>query len=48
MAGVAKMRYAGATAIEAMNWDYKELSAEAFLQRAFQAAQKLEQLRHRT
>ncbi|MEN6419291.1 MAG: TIM barrel protein [Clostridiaceae bacterium] len=45
MAGVAKMRYTGATAIEAMNWNYKELSVEDFLQKAFQAAQKLERLR---
>ena len=47
MAGVANMGYAGATAIEAMNWNYKALSAEEFLQKAFDSALSLERLRRR-
>lgn len=34
-----------ATAIEAMNWDYKHLSAEEFLQEAFERAKRLEALK---
>lgn len=37
--------YTGATAIEAMNWDYKDLSAEEFLHEAFERAKKLEVLK---
>ena len=37
--------YSGATAIEAMNWDYKDLSAEEFLHKAFERAKKLEVLK---
>ncbi len=38
--------YSGATAIEAMNWDYEDLPAEKFLQEAFERAKRLESLRH--
>lgn len=45
MKKVAETGYSGATAIEAMNWDYKDLSAEEFLQKAFERAKRLEALR---
>lgn len=45
MQNIAKTGYAGATAIEAMNWDYKDLSAKDFLQRAFERAKRLEALK---
>jgi sugar phosphate isomerase/epimerase len=48
MKRIAESGYQGATAIEAMNWDYGALSAEAFLQKAFLAAHKLEQMRIRS
>ena len=38
--------YSGATAIEAMNWDYKDISAEKFLYEAFEKAKRLESLQH--
>jgi hypothetical protein len=37
--------YSGAIAIEAMNWDYKDISAEEFLKEAFERAKRLEALR---
>ncbi|OGO91763.1 MAG: xylose isomerase [Clostridiales bacterium GWF2_38_85] len=37
--------YSGPTAIEAMNWSYKDLSTEEFLQEAFERAIRLEKLR---
>lgn len=37
--------YSGATAIEAMNWDYEDLSAKEFLHKAFERAKRLEELR---
>ncbi|HOP10906.1 MAG TPA: sugar phosphate isomerase/epimerase family protein [Oscillospiraceae bacterium] len=46
MKNIAKTGYAGSTAIEAMNWGYQELSAQEFLQSAFEKAEKLEALRH--
>ncbi len=45
MKKVTENNYSGATAIEAMNWDYKHLSAEEFLQEAFDRAKRLEALR---
>ncbi|MDF2543390.1 MAG: xylose isomerase [Herbinix sp.] len=45
MKNIAEKNYTGATAIEAMNWDYKHLSAEEFLQEAFIRAKRLETLR---
>jgi sugar phosphate isomerase/epimerase len=45
MKKIAETGYSGATAIEAMNWDYKDLSAEEFLQEAFERAKRLEALR---
>jgi sugar phosphate isomerase/epimerase len=45
MKKIAKTGYSGATAIEAMNWDYQDLSAEEFLQEAFERAKRLETLR---
>ena len=45
MRKIAKTGYTGATAIEAMNWDYEHLSAKAFLDRAFAQGKRLEELR---
>ena len=45
MKRIAESGYTGATDIEAMNWEYQALSAEEFLQKAFLAAQRLEQMR---
>lgn len=45
MRKIAEKKYSGATAIEAMNWDYKHLSAEEFLQEAFVRAKRLDSLR---
>lgn len=45
MKKIAETGYSGATAIEAMNWDYKDLSAEEFLQKAFEGAKRLEALK---
>lgn len=45
MKKVTETGYSGAIAIEAMNWDYKDLSAEEFLRKAFERAKKLEVLR---
>ncbi len=44
MSKIAEANYSGAVAIEAMNWDYKDISAEKFLQEAFARAKKLESL----
>ncbi len=46
--GISKVGYKGATAIEAMNWNYETLSIEEFLQEAYQRAKKLESLRNST
>ncbi|WP_310603223.1 hypothetical protein [Anaerosporobacter sp.] len=35
----------GAIALEPMNWDYMNLSAEEFLQKAFEQAKRLEKFR---
>lgn len=45
MKRITESGYRGATAIEAMNWEYGTLSAEAFLQEAVLSAQNLEQMR---
>jgi sugar phosphate isomerase/epimerase len=42
MKNIAATGYSGATAIEAMNWDYKDLSAKEFLKEAFERAKRLE------
>lgn len=41
----AETNYCGATALEPMNWDYKNLSAEGFLYEAFKKVKRLEKLR---
>jgi len=45
MKKIMKMDYCGPTSIEVMNWDYKSLLAEEFLQKSFERAKKLETLR---
>lgn len=45
MKKIAETEYPGATAIEAMNWAYKDFSAEEFLREAFERAKRLEALR---
>lgn len=46
MKDVVRVGYMGATAIEAMNWDYLKLSAEEFLNEAFKRGEELEKLRN--
>lgn len=48
MKKIAETGYSGATAIEAMNWDYTDLSAEEFLKEAFERAKRLEALKFYT
>ena len=45
MKKIEETGYSGATALEVMNWDYEDLSAEEFLQKAFVKAKKLEKLK---
>lgn len=45
MKKIEATNYSGATALEPMNWDYKDLAAEEFLQKAFERAKRLEALR---
>ncbi|OAB29619.1 xylose isomerase [Paenibacillus macquariensis subsp. defensor] len=45
MKKIAETDYSGATAIEAMNWDYEDLSAKEFLHKAFERAKRLETLK---
>lgn len=45
MKKITETDYSGAIAIEAMNWGYKDLSAEEFLQEAFERAKRLEALK---
>ncbi len=45
MKKIAETDYLGATAIEAMNWDYQDILAEEFLHKAFERAKRLEALR---
>jgi sugar phosphate isomerase/epimerase len=47
MKNIAQMGYSGATAIEAMNWDYEDLSIEGFLEKAFERAKRLETLKQK-
>jgi sugar phosphate isomerase/epimerase len=42
---ISKTNYQGATALESMNWDYKDLLEEEFLHRAFEKAKRLGALR---
>jgi sugar phosphate isomerase/epimerase len=44
MKRISETGYSGAIAIEAMNWSYKELSANEFIHKAFERAKKLEGL----
>ncbi len=44
MKNIAEIGYLGAIAIEAMNWDYKDLTANEFLHEAFVRAKRLEAL----
>lgn len=46
MKDVVRVGYMGATAIEAMNWDYLKLSVEEFLNEAFKRGEELEKLRN--
>ncbi|MDK8183358.1 sugar phosphate isomerase/epimerase family protein [Paenibacillus sp. UMB4589-SE434] len=45
MKKIAETDYSGATAIEAMNWDYEDISANEFLHKAFERAKRLEALK---
>lgn len=45
MKKITETGYSGPTAIEAMNWDYKDLSIEKFLQEAYERAKRLEALK---
>jgi L-ribulose-5-phosphate 3-epimerase len=45
MKKIAETNYSGATAIEAMNWDYNHLPAKDFLHIAFDRANRLESLK---
>ena len=46
MKRVAETGYTGATAIEAMNWDYTSLAPEEFLHEANERAKRLDALRN--
>jgi sugar phosphate isomerase/epimerase len=45
MKNIAATGYTGATAIEAMYWDYEDLTAREFLQKAYEKAKRLEAMR---
>ena len=45
MKKIAETNYLGANALEPMNWDYMDLSAEEFLYKAYEKAKRLEALR---
>jgi len=45
MKNIGETNYKGSIAIEAMNWEYTDLSAEQFLQEAFERAKRLEMLK---
>ena len=47
MKKIAETDYSGAIAIEAMNWDYENLSAREFLHKAFEQAKRLEALKRK-
>lgn len=42
---IALTGYTGATSLEPMNWDYEDISIQEFLERAFQKAKKLDDMR---
>lgn len=44
MRKIAEVNYSGPTAIEAMNWDYKNLTTKQFLHEAYKRAKRLEAL----
>ena len=46
MRKIAETSYIGAIAIEAMNWNYKNISPEDYLKKAFEKAMKLDTLMH--
>jgi len=46
MKNIEKTGYTGPTAIEAMYWDYEDLTAREFLHRAYESGKKLETLRN--
>jgi len=46
MKAITETGYSGATALEVMNWEYEDLSAEEFLQTAFERTKKLEGLKY--
>lgn len=46
MKKIMKTGYSGATAIEAMNWDYEDFSVIEFLHKAFNRAKRLEALKN--
>jgi len=46
MQAIAAAGYAGATAIEAMNWGYENITPEEFLAQAYERAKRLEALRN--
>ncbi len=45
MKKIAQTGYTGATALESMNWDYLDLTAEKFLQEAYVRAKRLDAFR---
>lgn len=45
--GIKELGYEGSIAIEAMNWDYKEMSVQEFLARAYESAIKVEKLKYK-
>lgn len=47
MKEIAQTGYKGATALEPMNWDYVDLLPEEFLEKAYRAVRKLEELRYK-
>lgn len=46
MKHIAETGYKGATALEPMNWDYKNISIQEFLNRAYEKAKRLEAMRN--
>ncbi|GMQ64668.1 hypothetical protein [Vallitalea maricola] len=47
MKKIVETDYLRAIAIEAMNWDYEDLSVEEFLEEAFERAKRLEALKQK-
>lgn len=44
MRKISDIGYIGAIALEPMNWDYQDISAEEFLRKAFERVKRLETL----